>query len=131
MMLKKGKWDLPVCPFCIVSLYTMREKWTQLKAVMQRWSKSKYVRNPYLVTSAIFLLWMMFFDRHNMMAQWKERSKLSRLKEDQEYFIRENLSNKEKMEELMTDPEHLEKFAREQYLMKRENEDVFVIVDEK
>ena len=109
----------------------MRDKWTQLKAVLQRWSKSKYVRNPYMVTSAIFLLWMLFFDRHNMIAQWKERHKLSKLKEDQEYFIRENLSNKEKMEELMTDPEHLEKFAREQYLMKRENEDVFVIVDEK
>ena len=91
---------------------------------------SPYLKNWYVVTSLVFCIWMLVFDRHNLISQVRERRKLNQLKEDQAYFTKENEANRVRMKELMSDPENLEKFAREQYLMKKDNEDVFVIVEE-
>jgi len=72
-------------------------------------------------------MWMLFFDRNDLITQYTQRSKLNQMKQDQAYFIEDIEKNRATMQELLTNPEALEKFAREKYLMKKDNEEVFVI----
>jgi len=88
------------------------------------------VKNKYLITVFAFLLWMTIFDENNFIAQYKTRQKLKDLEKDKKYYTTEIANNKENMNELMSSMDNLEKFAREKYLMKRDNEDIFVFVQE-
>jgi len=56
---------------------------------------------------------------------------LSKLKLDREYYIKKIEEDKRKLNELKTDNDNLEKFAREQYRMKRKDEDLFIVVTPK
>ena len=58
------------------------------------------------------------------------RSKINQLENEQKYYREKIEEDKRKKEELFGNRDNLEKFAREQYLMKRENEDIFIIVKE-
>ena len=86
------------------------------------------LKNKYVFTTIIFIVWMLFFDRNDIISQIGMRNKLSQMKQDKLYYTTEIDKNKMAMQELMTNPETLEKFAREKYLMKKDDEDVFVIV---
>lgn len=86
------------------------------------------LKNKYVFTTLIFIVWMLFFDRNDIISQIGMRNKLSQMKQDKLYYTAEIAQNKIAMQELMTNPETLEKFAREKYLMKKDDEDVFVIV---
>lgn len=65
-----------------------------------------------------------------MIEQYKLRSQLQDLKDEKEYYLQEMAKAQQEYDELFTNQESLEKFAREKYLMKRDNEDIFVIVPE-
>lgn len=86
----------------------------------------------YVLALIAFLVYMTFFDSNNMLSQFNQNAKLKKAKAAKAYYIQEISDKKQKLEELNTDPlknpEFIEKFAREQYLMKRDNEDIFVIV---
>jgi cell division protein FtsB len=71
---------------------------------------------------------MAFFDKNDMFTLYSYKSELSKLNADKAYYTAEIEQNKADMQELMSDPEHLEKYAREHYLMKRDNEDIFLFV---
>jgi cell division protein FtsB len=93
--------------------------------MMQRFSP--FFRNFYFVTGFVFLLWMVFLDSNDLISRFRMGSKLRTLEKEKEYY-QEKISEVEKdREELMTDKELLEKFAREKYLMKKPSEDVFII----
>lgn len=92
------------------------------------WFKMK---GKYILAFALFLSWIFFFDEHNLIQHYRNRQKLEQLKARQEYYIQKIEADKRKLYELQTNDENLEKFAREQFQMKKENEDVFVIVEEK
>lgn len=84
--------------------------------------------NFYLVIGIIFLSWLIFFDSNDLYTQIKQTAKLKAL-EDQRTFYNEKIEEvKEDRAELLSDDELLEKFARENYLMKKPEEDVYVIV---
>jgi cell division protein FtsB len=51
------------------------------------------------------------------------------MEKEKKYYLEKIKSDTKKLEELRTDRENLEKFAREQYLMKRDNEDVFIVTE--
>ncbi len=87
----------------------------------------KLLRNKYILSILIFLIWLVFFDRNNLIERYKELQKLHQLNKDKSYFNERIEDNKEKINELKTDASNLEKFAREQFLMKKPNEDIFVI----
>jgi cell division protein FtsB len=74
---------------------------------------------------------MLFFDRNDLLSQYEYRSELSKFKEEKAFYISEIEKVKTDLEELSTNQERLEKFAREKYLMKKEDEDVYVIIREK
>ena len=86
-----------------------------------------YLKNKYVLTVLAFLIWMMFFDRNDVFMQFSQRSKLSQMQQDKLYFKEEIEKNQKIMDDLMNNPEKLERFAREKYLMKKDDEDVYVI----
>lgn len=75
-------------------------------------------------------MWMMFFDRNDLLSQYEYRSQLNKLKQEKEFYIKETDQVRTDLTELTTNKERLEKFAREKYLMKKDNEDVYVIIRE-
>jgi cell division protein FtsB len=89
-----------------------------------------YIFNRYALTIIGFLVWMTFFDQNDFIIQHNYRQKLNALNKEKQYYTDEIQKNKANMENLFTNNRNLEKFAREQYYMKRPNEDVFVFVDE-
>jgi len=89
-----------------------------------------WLKNKYSFTIIAFIVWVGFFDRNDFFSQYSYRQELKKLQSDKAYYIAEIEKNKIDMKELTSDPEHLEKYAREHYLMKRDNEDVFMIVRE-
>ncbi len=81
------------------------------------------------MTLFIFLVWLAFFDRNNLVEKMQLRGKITTLKKEKTYYQTKIEEDNRKMQELLSNKENLEKFAREQYLMKNKNEDIFVIVD--
>lgn len=90
----------------------------------------KAFRNFYIVTGGIFLIWMTFFDDNDFISRMKLSSKLSSLEGEKEYYAEKITEVQKDHEELMGTRELLEKFAREKYLMKKNTEDIFVVVEE-
>ena len=87
-------------------------------------------RNRYFLTLVIFLIWIFLFDNNNLIDRFHYMKNLRQLERDREYYQERIEEDRRKLNELKTSNENLEKFAREQYFMKRENEDVYIIVDE-
>lgn len=85
-------------------------------------------KNKYFLISLAFLVWMIFFDKNDLFSQYQYRQQVNKLKEEREFYQKETDKVKKDLDELTSDPKKLEKFAREKYLMKKDNEDVFVIV---
>lgn len=90
----------------------------------------KILRNRYALVFVGFLVYITFFDAHDLISQMQIRWKLHKINQQKEYIESELQEAKDQTIELTTNKEMLEKFAREQYRMKRENEDVFVILKE-
>ena len=88
------------------------------------------LRNKYFLATIAFVAWMLFFDRNDLMSQYDYRTQVNKLQAEKEFYIHETEKARKDLDELSTNKEKLEKFAREKYLMKKENEDVFVIIKE-
>lgn len=87
-------------------------------------------RNFYAVTGFSFLVWMIFLDSNDLISRFKLGIKLRNLNSEKEYYHQKIAEVQKDREELMTNRELLEKFAREKYLMKKETEDIFIIQEE-
>ncbi len=88
------------------------------------------IKNKYLLTVIGLSIWVIFFDRNDLKTELELRREVMQLEEERNYFAREIHSITSDIKELYTNPKTLEKFAREKYLMKRDNEEIFVIVEE-
>ena len=73
---------------------------------------------------------MLFIDEHDMISQMELKSELRDLVKTKDYYDVQIEVTKKDLEELLTNNDNLERFAREKYLMKKPNEDIFVIVHE-
>lgn len=89
----------------------------------------KYTKNFYFIFTVLFILWMVFIDSNDIVSQFKLQSKLKDLEKQKEFYQERKEKIKAEREELMSNFELLEKFAREKYLMKRKTEDLYVIVE--
>lgn len=89
-----------------------------------------YFKNKYILTLFIFVLWLLFFDRNNLIDRVKEMQKLRQFEKDREYYIERIETDSKRLKQLKTNNKNLEKFAREQYFMKKDNEEIFVIIEE-
>lgn len=81
-----------------------------------------------MITLIIFLTWVLFFDKNNLVTHFRLHRQLNELKKDKRYYRQEIKKDSIAMQELMTNPMNLEKFAREKYLMKKDDEDLYVII---
>lgn len=90
-----------------------------------------WLKNKYVLTISVFTIWMLFFDQNNMVDRMKMSGEIRQLEDEREYYREQIKKDSTRLHELTTDRDNLEKYAREQFLMKKENEDVFVVIEEK
>lgn len=103
-----------------------------LRARWNAWRETPWASrllNPYVVVSLAFGVYMLFFDAYNVFEKASLSRELRQAREDKAYYRAEIERTKRRLDELLLDERTAEKFAREQYLMKREDEDVFVILE--
>lgn len=87
----------------------------------------RYIKNKFFITGLAFVIWIAFLDKTNLMYQYQFQSEVNKLENQKEFFIKEIKQTREEQQELLSSPEKLEKFAREKYYMKKDNEDLFII----
>jgi len=97
-------------------------KWKEFK--QKTWFK--ILSNKYLLVSLIFVLWMVFLDTNSWLMHHELNQDRQELKDNRAYFLKEIQNDKRTLERLK-DSTEIEKFARENYYMKRPNEEIFII----
>ncbi len=88
----------------------------------------KIIKNKYFLTICVIITWLMCFDKNDLFTQLDLINKCKKLEKEKNYYLSEIESNRLQLNELQTNKKSLETFAREKYLMKADNEDVFVFV---
>ena len=89
-----------------------------------------HCKNKFAIATAVFAVWVMFLDQNNLINLMSNRATLRDMEKQKEYYAKKIETDIQRTKELVSDEENLEKFAREQYLMKKPNEDVFIIIEE-
>lgn len=95
-----------------------------------RWFLLK-LKDKYFLTGLIFFLWILIFDSSNLIDMYSTHKHIKKLNNEKVYYKHKIEEDSRKINELRTNRENLEKFAREQYLMKKPNEDLFIIDESK
>ncbi|MEO8719862.1 MAG: septum formation initiator family protein [Ginsengibacter sp.] len=83
--------------------------------------------NKYLITGIAFAIWMMFFDRNDIPSQITRIRDLNKIEHNEKNMAIQISEAQKELGLLKTNPETLEKYAREKYLMKKDNEDLYII----
>ena len=86
------------------------------------------LKNKFVLVTLALLIWVAFFDSNNWIKQARLQSEIDDLKEQKEYYLKEIEKDSVALFDLTNNTETQEKFAREKYLMKKENEDIIVII---
>ena len=86
----------------------------------------KPIKNIFILILIVFIVWMLFFDANSYLIHHELNSDINDLEAEKEYYQKEILKDKKALKKLSTE-EGLEKFAREEYYMKRDNEEIFII----
>jgi cell division protein FtsB len=100
----------------------MKRLW---KKTVEWATHTKYMK--YWLVGGAFIVIMLFFDENNFIKRFSNEHEIRVLQEQVDDFNKKIESNKEKINELRSNDSNLEKFAREEYLMKRPNEDVYIV----
>jgi cell division protein FtsB len=87
-------------------------------------------KNKYFLLGTAFVVWLIFFDKNDLLSQYQYRQQVTKLRQERDFYKKETTDVNKQLNELSTDNNALEKFAREKYLMKKANEDIFVVVKE-
>ncbi len=85
------------------------------------------ITNKYLIATGFFIVWMLFFDQRDFFYVADQRQKLKELENKKHYYETEIEKAKKELADLQNNPDALEKFAREKYMMKRDGEDIYII----
>ncbi|SNR77273.1 FtsB family cell division protein [Lutibacter flavus] len=86
----------------------------------------KILLNRYVLILITFIVWMVFFDENSWINHKEFNNEINKLNKEKEYYKSQIDEDKELINKL-DDKEELEKFAREEYKMKKENEDIYII----
>lgn len=88
-----------------------------------------WLRNKYLLTGVFFTVWLLFFDDRDVFTQLRHRRELHKLEESRDYYRQQIQTTRQELNKLKADPATLEKYAREKYRMKKDNEDLYLLPD--
>src|SRR6187551_787188 len=86
-----------------------------------------FLKDKYFLSAAFFAVWILFFDRNDILTQIDRGEELTSLQKSKQYYTEQIAQESKISEELRSNPATIEKYAREKYLMKRDNEDLFII----
>jgi cell division protein FtsB len=88
----------------------------------------RLLRNKYFIIAAVMIVWISFFDRYNLIRRFfRDGKEYRELVEERDYYAKKIEEVKKTKDELFSDQSKLEKFAREHYYMKKDNEDIFIV----
>ena len=97
--------------------------------MLKKLRENKVVRilsNKYVIILLLFVVWMIFFDENSLITHWELDKEIDKLEKSNEYY-RDQIEQDKKVIDNLNDPDSLEKYAREEYKMKKENEEIFLI----
>ena len=86
-----------------------------------------FIYNKYFLATSLFVLWMLFFDRNDFFTQMARKKELAEIERSKDYFAQKITEGKKFSRDMRSNADAVEKFVREKYLMKRDNEDLFLI----
>jgi len=88
------------------------------------------LKSKYAIAAMAMLLWITFFHNNDLISQMSSRIKLQNLKQEQEYYRQQIEETRAAIKDLTTNMESLEKFAREHHHMKKQDEDLYLVITE-
>jgi len=86
-----------------------------------------WLKNKYFLCLSAFVVWILFFDIKDVFTQMEHRRELKDLETSKAWYQKEIAKESAEAEQLKNNPAVVEKYAREEYLMKRDNEDIFIV----
>ncbi|MBC7537172.1 MAG: septum formation initiator family protein, partial [Ferruginibacter sp.] len=84
-------------------------------------------KNKYFIAVACFTIWMLFFDPKDLSLIFSRRDKLKELQKSEQVLAKKITETRTELNLLRTSALTIEKYAREKYLMKKDNEDLFIV----
>jgi cell division protein DivIC len=86
-----------------------------------------WIKNKYFIAFFGFVIWILFFDRNDVFTQLERRKELREISQTKEYFAQRIAEDRKFSKDLQFNASAIEKYAREKYLMKRDNEELFLV----
>ena len=99
----------------------------KVKTVLGESKVFKFIRNKYVLATTFFLVWVLFIDTNNIFVWMNDLKTVAQQEKQKEYYREAIRQTDEKLNQLTSNKDSLEKFAREQYLFQEKDEEVFVI----
>ena len=86
----------------------------------------KFLSNRYVIITLLFLIWMLFFDENSYLNHRELNKEVDKLEKSTQYYEKE-INHDQKIIKNLQNPDSLERFAREEYRMKKKDEDIYII----
>jgi cell division protein DivIC len=86
-----------------------------------------WITNKFFIATAVFAAIMLFLDKNDLFTRMDRDRQLHELVKSKQYLIEQIAAEQAVLDKMKTNPGTLEKYAREKYLMKRDNEDLYII----
>ncbi len=93
--------------------------------------KSFLYKHKYFLTAGLFVLWMLFFDEYNFFMQRRLEKQIRDTEEKIAFYEKEIKKLSEEYEQLSKNTDAIERYGREHYFLKKDNEDIFVLIEKK
>jgi cell division protein DivIC len=98
-----------------------------LKKIAEKHPALRFLGNSYFLILCIFVVWMLFFDNYSYVFHHRILDEEIQILEDNKKYYQDEIRKDEQSIRMLKSPDQIEKFAREKYYMKRDNEDIFII----
>ena len=86
-----------------------------------------FLKNKYFIALSLFAVIMLFLDKNDVFTQLGRNKDLKELQQSKRHYTTQIATEQKELQALKNNPATLEKYAREKYLMKQDNEELFII----
>lgn len=97
-----------------------------IKKLIDKHPVLKFLSNKYVLVLLFFIVWMLFLDTYSYLDHRFLDKEINELETNKEYYQNE-IDRDKKSIKTLKNPHQIEKYAREKYYMKKNNEDIFII----
>ncbi len=87
------------------------------------------IRNKYWITGLAFAVWMLFFDEYNFFMQRRLEKQIQDTEEKIKFYEKEIAKLNEEYKQLSKDLNAIERYGREHFFLKKDNEDIFILIE--